>query len=368
MHIEHLAAFQFRNLEPLAVDLTPGTVVVRGDNAQGKTNLLEALYVCATGKSFRQSRPRDLLTHRAQKGSVRARLQRHGVRHAVEVTLYPTRRTVRIDDRGVRSGAKLLELVNVVAFFPDDLRIVKGSPEQRRRFLDRSVANHRPEFVDASVAYAKSLKSRNALLRSDGQVDPTLLRVYDRQLIEHGTILYGCRKETLEALIPGAGERFSQLMGVRWELSLNLISGLGDEGVIEAAAFAESFAEALERSFPRDRARRMTTVGPHRGDLAVSLDGHLARDFASQGQQRTIVLALKLSEVSHIHAALHTAPVLLLDDVSSELDSTRTAALFGAVEALDGQVWISTTGTAPLPLSTKMQVFEVRDGRVREVS
>src|SRR5690606_31487863 len=126
----------------------------------------------------------------------------------VEVTLWPNRRTVKVDERGLRQASRLLELINVVAFFPDDLRIVKGSPEERRMFLDRAVANAYPEFVDATLAYYQALKARNALLRQE-RVDRTLIEVYDQQLVEHGAVVHRCREATLQQLTPAAQERFA---------------------------------------------------------------------------------------------------------------------------------------------------------------
>lgn len=359
MQIEHLETFHFRNLAPLSLDLSGGVVVLEGPNAQGKTNLLEALFVCATGKSFRKARPREILAHHAQKGHVKARLRRQGVRHEVEVSLWPTRRTVKVDDRGLKRASRLLELINVVAFFPDDLRIVKGSPEERRMFLDRAVANARPEFVDATLAYHKALKARNSLLRHD-RVDRTLIEVYDEQLVQHGTILQRCRQDTLQELTPAAVERFGHMMPAPKALELDLDPGLGEN----VPYSPEAFAQALRESYPRDRKRGLTHRGPHRGDLLVSIGGQPARQFASQGQQRTAVLSLKLAEVAVLTKRLGCAPILLLDDVSSELDEARTAMLFELVSALESQVWISTTGAAPLPLPSTAQRWRVQAGEV----
>ena len=366
MHIEHLAVSNFRNLERLSLDLDDGTVVLRGANAQGKTNLLEALYVCATGKSFRNARPAEMLRHDAEAGWVKGRFIRRGVRHEVEVSLSKGRRSIRVDGRGMRSVSKLLELVNVVAFFPDDLRIVKGSPEERRRFVDRAVANHRPEFVQASQSYGKALKERNALLRAERAPDRTLLRVYDEQLCEHGSVIHTCRQQTLEELLPIAAERFVGMMRDMQRMHARLT--LGFESKDEPSSHADAFLMALTASYPRDRARGMTTVGPHRADLELFVADQSARQFASQGQQRALVLSLKLAELAYLRERLGSPPVLLLDDVSSELDRERTAMLFEALAAHAGQVWISTTGATELPLQGKTRVFTVSSGGVQALS
>jgi DNA replication and repair protein RecF len=367
VYVEELSLQNFRNLAPLSLRLSRGTVVVRGPNAQGKTNLLEALYVAATGRSFRHAPPRELIAHGCEQAEIAARIVREDVRHDVRAVLLPKSRRLELDGRNVRQATRLLELVNVVAFFPDDLRIAKGSPEERRRFLDRAIANHRPDFVTAALAYAQTVKSRNALLRQNTAVDRLQLSTYDDQLVQHGALVHACRLETLAALAPLAEKHFASIMASpegapRAEFSLT-------SGVPEGnGGYAERFVAALEASFARDRARGATSVGPHRADLVMTLEGHDARAVASQGQQRALILALKLAELEYLTNRLGSPPILLLDDVSSELDSERTRFLFEAIGRVAGQVWVSTTGAAPLPLSGEAQVFEVRQGRVGQAA
>ncbi|MEM6531279.1 MAG: DNA replication/repair protein RecF [Myxococcota bacterium] len=359
MHIEHLEARNFRNLEPLSLPIAPGFVVVQGNNAQGKTNLLEALYVCATGKSFRSAPPKELIRAGEEGGKLTAIFQRQSVRHQIEVTLNGSRRTIRVDGRGMRKTSQLLELVNVVAFFPDDLRIIKGAPEERRRFMDRAVANYRTELVDAASAYEKALRSRNRILKEHDNPSPTLVEVFDEQLISYGAVIQRCRREVIDQLAGLTESIFVELMGV--SLSVGLDSGIPD---LDESDFAASFRQALSNSFARDRARRSTSVGPHRADLLVQVDGFDARSFASQGQQRASVLALKLAEVKTLGKMLSSPPILLLDDVSSELDTKRTEALFEAVSGTGSQVWVSTTGSAPLPLPGDAQRLLMDAGKL----
>lgn len=360
MHIEHLEARQFRNLEALSLELPPGFVVIEGPNAQGKTNTLEALYVCATGKSFRSAPPRELVRHDEEAAKLSAVFSRQGVRHQIEVGL-TTRRSIRVDGRALRKTSQLLDLVNVVAFFPDDLRIVKGSPDDRRRFLDRAVANYRAELLDATTAYDKALRSRNRILRDHEKPPYDVLEVYDAQLCRHGEVIHRCRGEVLEELGPLAEAIFSDLMGESMSLELALDGGLPGRA---AEDFATRFAEVLQESYRKDVARGSTSFGPHRGDLLLSINGRDARSFGSQGQQRASVLALKLAEVQTLGERLDSPPILLLDDVSSELDAQRTAKLFAAIASLETQVWVSTTGAAPLPIPGGALRLSVRAGTV----
>jgi DNA replication and repair protein RecF len=381
MRIETLQAHAFRNLS--AVELTPQarTIVLQGDNGQGKTNILEALYLCATGRSFRRATAGEMVATGAAHGRCQALLQRQGVRHSVQVDLgqagphQPWRQRLQVDDRALRQSAQLLQLINVVAFFPDDLRIIKGSPEERRRFFDRAVAGGRPPFVEATLAYHRALKSRNALLRAQRSPERGLLAAYDAQLVAHGAAIVAMRAEALEELRGEATRIFAELMpGL--SLGLRLHTGVSAyEAVLQGASgasagtpsqsFASCFADVLEHSFVRDRARGMTLSGPHRADLLCEVDGLPARSHASQGQQRALVLALKLAEMACLRARLEAPPILLLDDVSSELDRGRTERLFAAVAALGSQVWVTTTGAVPLPIAGDAQLVHVEGGSVR---
>lgn len=364
MRLERLAAAGFRNLAPFDLSLDPRAVVVRGPNAQGKTNFLEALYVCATGRSFRGATSAELLAYDADVGSLRCTLSRQDVRHDIEVELTRDRRSMRVDGRNLASTSRLLTIVNVVAFFPDDLRIAKGSPEERRRFLDRAVGNYQPDFVEAAQAYAKALKARNALLkqgRAPGGIDRELLSVYDEQLVKHGALVQARRTAALAKLVPVAQRCFREIMGSALEIEFTLTQGFDGD---DSAPYAEGFVLALQRALTKDRALKQTTVGPHRADVRMLLEGHDARTMASQGQQRAMVLALKLAEVETLAHELTSPPILLLDDVSSELDAERTQQLFRTVEGLGCQLFVSTTGAVPLPVREGAQWLSVSEGRL----
>ncbi len=370
MRIEQLRLQHFRNLA--AAHLVPSEaacIVLQGDNGQGKTNLLEALYMVATGRSFRHAAAREMLAHGEAAGRIEAVWQRRGVRHQVEVRLRANGRSLMVDGRHLRQATALLEMLNMVAFFPDDLRIAQGSPEHRRRFVDRAAANAVPAFAANAIAYAKALKARNALLRADGRLDLQQVSAYDAQLVRYGTPLHLARCQVLAALRPLAQAIFAALMPAAATLQLRLMGGLwaADDGELEGAnageAVAARFGTSLQQSWARDRARRTTSVGPHRADLLAFLGRADIRAFASQGQQRAIVLALKLAEVEALQARLGEPPILLLDDVSSELDGRCSRHLFAAVERLGCQTWVTTTGASPLPLQGATQRFEVAKGR-----
>ncbi len=364
MRIERLEARGFRNLHALTLDLEARATVLRGANAQGKTNVLEALYVCATGRSFRNASPRELVAHEQPQARLASRFERQNVRHDVEVLIDEKRRSMLVDGRTLTRTSKLLQLVNVVAFFPDDLRIAKGSPEERRRFLDRAVGNYRADFVDAATSYAKVLKSRNALLRAERAPDPQMLSVYDEQLVQHGVVVHASRQAALRELRPAAQNYFASIMQAATHMQIELDGGLGGEAAVADNDYATVFTERLRVGYPRDRARGATSVGPHRADLLMHVNGRDARSFASQGQQRALVLALKLAEVETVGRMIATMPVLLLDDVSSELDAERSRLLFSTIDALGCQTLVSTTGATDLPFAGDTQIYDVRAGVV----
>ena len=371
MRIERLTARHLRNLEHIDIHPESPFVLLQGDNAQGKTNILEALYLCATGRSFRHAAAADMLQHGESAAVVQATLVRQGVRHVVAVHVRPRGRDIRVDGRAVRQATQLLELMNMVAFFPDDLRIIKGSPEERRRFLDRAVANSAPAFAQATLAYQRALRSRNALLRTPHAPDRALVAAYDAQLVQYGAIMHRCRAKYLARWIPQARAHVEKLLpSAQAAFAVRLHDGVNPQAVGSDAAqvcshaFESEFFAALQAGYPRDRRRGMTLCGPHRADLLCSLGGQPARGFASQGQQRALVLALKLAEVECLQAKLGTPPVLLLDDVSSELDAERTQRLFEVVARVQCQVWVTTTGAAPLPLPRGAHRLRVRGGRV----
>ena len=364
MFIEYLETQNFRNLSNLSLNLEPDILILEGDNAQGKTNILEALYVCATGRSFRNALPSQLLHHGKESGVIRARFVRQGVRHDIEVILGSKRRGMKVDGRVLRQASKLLELINVVAFFPEDLRIARGQPEQRRKFIDRVVANREPAFVTSASKYAKALKSRNVLLKQSKVPDPLLIETYDEQMIQFGAEIHRSRMETIDALNPDAIEHFQRLMKNDTSAAFELKSGLSDQGRVESADFAQFFREELRIQLPKDSIRGTTSVGPHRADLNIVISGQDARVFGSQGQQRALVLSLKIAEMVYLKRKLDCSPILLLDDVSSELDAIRTKELFNLVQEVSDQVWVTTTGAADLPIPATSKTFYVNAGKI----
>jgi DNA replication and repair protein RecF len=327
-----------RNLAPL--QLAPGERfnVFAGDNGQGKTNLLEAVYVLAALRSFRTSALAEVIGHGHERAMIKARVVRAELDRQYQVVIEPKGKTAIVDDKPVRPVARYFGGMNVVLFAPEDLAVVRGSPAERRRFFDRTVFGRRASYLTTAQAFDKVLRSRNAVLRglADGERGGReLLDVYDQQLAPLAVAVRTARTELLAELGPRVAAVFAAITGGALAATVEYQTAV--------AAEPEAVVAQLTADRTRDLARRSTTTGPHRDDLVFRLDGHLAAGFASQGQTRALVLAWKVAELELLHATHGDAPLLLLDDVSSELDDTRNEFLFAYLSKRPGQCFISTT-------------------------
>jgi DNA replication and repair protein RecF len=350
-------ATDFRNLAHVVVEPHPRFNVFHGDNAQGKTNLLEAVYLLGTLRSFRAARTEELIRFGAASSRVRARVEKLGVRRLLEVTLTPGHKAARVDGKGARA-AQYFGGVNVVLFAPEDLRLPKGPPAGRRRFLDRAIWNAHPSYLAEAQTYDRVLRSRNAVLREAGPLD--LLGVYDEQLARAAAPLVLRRRELVAELAPFVRRAFERVTQTGLPLELRYESALAGD----AAELAPALLARLAGERRKDLARGATSSGPHTDELRITLDGRAASAFASQGQLRAIVLALKIAEIEYLSERLGDAPVLLLDDVSSELDPTRNAQLFAFLDTVACQAFITTTQATHVLLTGNRKDFQVLNGAV----
>lgn len=365
MRIHTVELLDFRNIATAQLSLSPHFTALVGPNGQGKTNALEALYLTAALRPLR-SVPRRALV-RAGRASARVSMrvfrERTGLTHTLRVELEPTRRRLIRDDK-VTTAASFIGTIVVVAFTPDDLNLAKGGPEARRKFLDRAVLNVRPAFLSRALRYQKVVRERNRLLAESGS--DAQLEAFDQVLSREGAVITELRRRYIEQLTPRVESFFRRIADPAPPLALTYESRLLAEGpAATEAELAERFARQLRSRRPRDRARKTTSIGPHLDDLRVSLDGSPARDRASQGQHRAIVLALKLAEITHLAEVLAEPPVLLLDDMSSELDRVRSSQLFSTVRELEGQVVLTSTqspGKLAGTLGGELVVYDVDAG------
>ena len=335
---------EFRNLLEQDVSLGPHTTVLYGPNGQGKTNFLEACYLLCTLRPLRAQKLRELVRIGSELPAlVRGRFELPSGVREVEVEIGREGREARVDKKPVRDPDELFGGLATVAFTPDDLAVVKGGPEGRRRLLDRAVQNRHPAHLADAREYGRALRARNELLRQNAA--PALLESFDEPLARLGARVRARREQVLEEIRPHAQRAFAEVARSEAPLSLAyLAAGRDSDQLGEGGASLEArLLAALHRRLPRDRERGYTSVGPQADDLGLSLGEQAARAYASQGQSRAVVLAFKIGEIETLRRAQGRAPLLLLDDVSSELDPARNAYLMAYLAGLDGQVVLTTT-------------------------
>jgi DNA replication and repair protein RecF len=362
--LERVALSNFRNYDELDLELAPGLNVFIGANAQGKSNLLEAIAMLGTGKSFRTSRDADVVRSGMDLGVVRGQA---AVR-AGDVTLAcaiaksgrGTRKTYTVNGSDVRY-ASFLGKLRVVTFVPSDLALAGGAPGVRRAFLNTALAQDEPRYYRDLARYRKTVAQKNALLRGAVAPDEELLAIYDRALVESGTQLILSRDRFVRVLAVEAARAHARFTSGSENLDVTY-----DPDVVFEAPTADAVTAAFEARLRQvadaERARKAAVAGPHRDDLRLVLDGAALGVYGSQGQQRTAVLALKVAEYSVMYERAAQAPLLLLDDVLSELDRERASAFLGSVGDYE-QAFVTATHV-PEALTGTVHRYRIEAARV----
>jgi len=339
-------------------------VVLHGDNGQGKTNLLEAVYVLAALRSFREARSARMVRQGTEAALVQAEVRGASGRRRLRWSWARSGgRRLQLDGRAPSDLSEWFAVLRAVLFSPELGTIVRGEPAARRRFLDRAAFTAEPGHLAVVRDYRRALQQKGALLRS-GSSDSVLLDTFDARLVALGARLVARRRAIVDQLQGPFQHMYAALLHRNdpEDVSLRLLGfGAGQDAV------DDRLADALARSRSEELRRRQVLVGPHRDDLAIELDGRRARNFASQGQARSVVLALKLAELSAARAR-GTRPLFLLDDLTGELDRGRMERLIALLSALDSQVWITTTDPAwlgPLP-PDGTRTFRIDAGKAEE--
>ena len=374
MLLEVLRLRDFRNLRSVDIEPHHRFNVFTGANGQGKTNLLEAIYLLSAVKSFRSQATNDNLIHfDGDSAHLEARIERGGHRRRVAIEISPRGKRVELNGQPVRKISDFFGTLNVVVFGPSDIRILKGSPSRRRDFIDRAIFNGHPAYGTESKHYDDVLKNRNALLREDN-LNKDLLGVYDDQFVEWGSRILRRRLEFIEHFRPILCETFYSIFSPDYDADIAydatwLPGPIDVEQAQSSETYLESLlTESLRRTAGEERERGYTVVGPHRDDLTTTLNGRDVRAFASQGQTRAFVLAMKIAEIAHMERRYHFAPILLLDDVSSELDRERNEYLFSFLRSRpEGQVFITTTHRDHILLDEALRSFTVDAGHIDPV-
>ncbi len=353
MHLAHLRLRDFRNCERLDVDFAPGFHVLLGDNAQGKTNLLEAIYLMATLRSFRGVGGAQMVRHGRKGYFVGGHVVGQGD-HEIKMYWSAAERKLSLDGQPVRRLADYLGALRAVVFCTEDLQLVKGTGRVRRRFLDLLLLQTHSGYLVTLQRYAQALRSRNALLKQS-ILDEDALDSFTAELVRLGSEITRLRRELAPRLSPLARLAYRRISNDAEELRLEY-----------QPSVKADFAVELAQSRARERQFRVTFLGPHRDDLQLLLNDKSAAQFASEGQKRTLALALKMAQAEYL-AGLHgVPPILLIDDVMGELDAKRRAGFLPLLERSRqsrGQVFMTCTAENwPVELGCELHRWEVKAG------
>ena len=357
MIIKSLELANFRNYEELNISFDKGTNILYGDNAQGKTNILEAIYVSATTKSHKGSKDKEIINFNKEEAHIRTYLEKENVETRVDMHLRKNKsKGIAIDGQKIKKAADLMGLLNVVFFSPEDLSIIKHGPAERRRFADMELCQLDSFYLYNLNHYNKIIGQRNKLLK-DMYFQPELketLNIWDSQLVSFGSKIIERREQFVKQLGDIIFDIHKKLSGGKEELVI----------AYEPDVSIEDFEKQMKYNQDKDIRLKQTTTGPHRDDFSFVVNGVDIRKYGSQGQQRTAALSLKLSEIELVKKISKDTPVLLLDDVLSELDSNRQNYLLNSIGNI--QTIITCTGLDEF-INNRFEInkiFKVTNGTV----
>ena len=357
MIIKSLELANFRNYDSLAINLSSGTNILYGDNAQGKTNVLEAIFLSSTTKSHKGSKDKDIINFNHEEAHIRVLIEKDGIENKIDMHLRKNKsKGIAINGQKIKKAAQLLGLLNTVFFSPEDLSIIKNGPAERRKFVDMELCQLDSLYLYNLNNYNKIVNQRNKLLKDmyfNADLRDTL-NIWDSQLVTYGSKIIERRKLFVEQLNEIILEVHRKLSGNKEDLII----------FYEPDTLIDDYEHSLLINQERDIKLKQTTVGPHRDDFSFMAGNIDIRKFGSQGQQRTAALSLKLSEIELVKKITNDNPVLLLDDVLSELDSNRQNYLLNSIG--DIQTIITCTGLDEF-VNNRFEIdkiFNVKNGKI----
>jgi len=358
MIIKSIELNNFRNYEVANIEFDKNINILYGDNAQGKTNILEACYYSAISKSFKSTKDKEIIRFGQDYLSIKTIIEKNDREYAIDISINNNKKTIKVDNVKINKTSDLLGLLNIILFSPEDLNIIKNGPSERRRFFDNEISQIDRIYLSDLINYNKVLNNRNKLLRDiafDNSIKDTL-DVWDMQLVEYGKKIIKRRREFIDELKYYVKDKHFKISGGKEELIINYEPSIDDM----------FFEDELIGNREKDLKYAQTSVGPHRDDISFKIDGIDIRKFGSQGQKRCSALSLKLSEIDIVSNIIKDKPVLLLDDVLSELDSNRQKFLLDSIS--DIQTIITCTGLDDF-VNNRFdvnKVFNIVDGTVSE--
>lgn len=359
MFIKKLILLNYRNYKELDLNFSRNVNVIMGDNAQGKTNILESIYYCAFAKSHRTSRDKELINWEANDAYISASIGKERLDKRIDINILKDgKKAIRINSIKINKIGELFGTFNVVMFSPEDLKIIKDSPGVRRRFIDMEICQLNNKYYYNLVQYNKVLNERNIILKNK-KLSEDMLEIYDEQLANFGEYIIKHRIEYLDKLNFYGSEIHKDITLNKENIEFKYLSSIKNLKDIK-----NNFAELLRKNRKRDIEKGISTIGPHRDDFNVNINGIDTKSYGSQGQQRTAVLTMKFSSLRIIKEVTGEYPILLLDDVLSELDFNRKRYILSTIGEI--QTIITCTGIEDINeyLDSKAKVFNVSSGKV----
>lgn len=337
MIVESLKLQNYRNYEYLNMNFDEKINIIYGDNAQGKTNILESMYVCATSKSHRGSKDREIIRFDNDESHIKVNVRKNDMNYRIDMHLKKNKpKGIAVNGIPIKRAVELFGILNIVFFSPEDLNIIKNGPSERRRFIDMELSQLDKIYLDCLINYNKVVNQRNSLLKEyafSGREDIiSSLDIWDMQLVKYGNDVIKSREKFVKEINDLVKSIHTKLSGDREQLEI----------IYEPCVKEQDFESELVRVRDRDLKFKCTNIGPHKDDMCFLINGMDVRKYGSQGQQRTAALSLKLAEIELVKQIIHDTPVLFLDDVLSELDSRRQNFLLDSIGNI--QTMITCTG------------------------
>ena len=366
MLVRSLKLRNYRNYRELSLDFCDNINIFLGQNAQGKTNIIESVYYSAFGRSHRTHNDNELIFFQEPMACLQLSMERLGVQQELRFEFQRGKKRRILWNESPIRRSELIGKLNTVLFSPEDLFLIKGAPAGRRRFLDREISQASPSYYHDLLSYTHIVTQRNALLKRirEQSASEGMLEIWDHQLAEYAVRIVAKRQEAVQKLHLLANSMQRRISAEVEELSISYaISGMEENMTKDMLSW---YNEKISRSRHLDIARGSTGTGPHHDDLVLCVNGIDLRSFGSQGQQRTGALSLKLAELEFLHSETGEYPVLLLDDVMSELDRTRRQRLLDFIRQEQIQTLVTATDEAYFPQTDADAVYDVHAGRVRK--
>ena len=353
MYIEKIKLQNFRNYEQLDLDLNKNINIIYGDNAQGKTNILEAIFLCSFGKSFRTTKEKEMIKFNEDRCLVEIFYQKKDRNGKIKIEI-GNKKQISINGVKIKKLSELLGNINIVLFTPDDINILRDGPANRRRFLDMMIGQLKPNYVYNLNMYLKTIEQRNNYLRQirEENKPEKMLEIWDEKLTEYGNIIYNYRKQFMDLIAEKINEIHKKITEDKENIKIEYTSNCDSK---------EEYLKLLKQRRKLDIIKGFTTKGVHRDDFVIYINDKEVNTYGSQGQNRTVVLSLKLAELNVIYDLIGEYPILLLDDFMSELDENRRKNFLKNIE----NTQVILTGTDKIDLQNlEFNLYNVKKGAI----